>query len=132
MDSQFRNKQISFLVTVIGVAGILFGIHWYLLSHFAKETVLFFPLWQIYAFHLVITALIYFVVSYRQFSGKSDVFNTFMVATFLKMIVAIVFLLPLISSKFENKQPDVFNFFIPYFLFLIFEVFSITKLLQKK
>ena len=35
-------------------------------------------------------------------------------------------------SDFEDKQPDVFNFFIPYFLFLFFEVYSLTRFLQKK
>jgi hypothetical protein len=47
------------------------------------------------------------------------------------MTVAILFLLPLLLSDFENKQPDVFNFFIPYFLYLFFEVYSVTKFLQK-
>jgi hypothetical protein len=47
------------------------------------------------------------------------------------MILAIMFLLPILLSDFENKQPDVFNFFIPYFLFLFFEVFALTRFLQK-
>jgi len=52
--------------------------------------------------------------------------------TLLKMILAIVFLLPVFLSETENKQPDVFNFFIPYFLYLFFEVYSLTTFLQKK
>ena len=34
-------------------------------------------------------------------------------------------------EHFENKQPDVFNFFIPYFVYLFFEVFALSKFLQK-
>lgn len=132
MSSQFVQNQLSFILSAIGLTLVLFGVHWYLLKHFATETTFFFPLWQIYVFHLVITTVIYLVISYRHSLGKTDVFNVFMIATFLKMIISIVFLLPLILSDFKNKQPDVFNFFIPYFLFLIFEVFSLTKILQKK
>lgn len=34
-------------------------------------------------------------------------------------------------SDFVKKQPDVFNFFIPYFIYLFLEVFYVTKFLQK-
>jgi hypothetical protein len=50
--------------------------------------------------------------------------------TLLKMILAVLFLLPLLFSDFENKQADVFNFFIPYFLFLAFEILSVLRILK--
>lgn len=53
-----------------------------------------------------------------------------MASTLLKMILVIVFLLPLLMIEVKDKKPDVFNFFIAYFLFLIFEVYSIAKFLQ--
>lgn len=127
----FKKRQIMFLLQLIGVSVVLFAIHSYLLYHFAKETAFFFPLWQIYTFHLIITLALYTIINYRFSTGKKDIFNLFMVMTFLKMVLAILFLLPLILSDLENKQPDVFNFFIPYFLFLFFEVFALTKFLQK-
>jgi hypothetical protein len=46
------------------------------------------------------------------------------------MGLVIVILLPLLIGNSKDKKPDVFNFFIVYFLFLIFEVFSITKFLK--
>ena len=128
----FKKRQISFLLQLIGVSALLFAIHSYLMYHFAKEITFFFPLWQIYTFHLIITLVLYSIINYRFSSGKKDIFNLFMVMTFFKMVLAILFLLPLILSEFENKQPDVFNFFIPYFLYLFFEVFSLTKFLQKQ
>lgn len=132
MNQEFKKNQSIFLIQVIGIALLFFGIHAYVLHYFAKEFVFFFPLWQIYTFHSIITILLYTLINYRFSSGKTDVFNTFMVGTFFKMAIAIVFLLPLILSDFENKQPDVFNFFIPYFLFLFFEVYSVIQFLQKK
>ncbi len=127
----FKKRQLAFLLQLIGVSVLLFAVHSYLLYHFAKETTFFFPLWQIYTFHLIITLVLYTIVNYKFSSGKKDIFNLFMVMTFFKMALAILFLLPLILSDFENKQPDVFNFFIPYFLYLFFEVFALTKFLQK-
>jgi hypothetical protein len=127
----FKKRQLVFLLQLIGVSVLLFSIHSYFLYHFAKEVVFFFPLWQIYTFHLIITLLLYTIINYRFSSGKKDVFNLFMVMTILKMVLAILFLLPLILSVFKNKQPDVFNFFIPYFLYLFFEVFTLTRFLQK-
>ncbi|MBC2843829.1 hypothetical protein [Winogradskyella flava] len=128
----FKKRQITFLLQLIGVSAVLFGIHSYLLYHFASDMEFFFPVWQIYTFHLVVTLVLYTIINYRYSSGKTDIFNVFMVMTFLKMALAIVFLLPLILSDVENKQPDVFNFFIPYFLFLFFEVFTLTRFLQKE
>ena len=128
---EFKKRQIMFLLQLIGVSILLFAIHSYLMYHFAKETTFFFPLWQIYTFHLIITLTLYTIINFRFSNGKKDIFNLFMVMTFFKMAFAILFLLPLILSDLENKQPDVFNFFIPYFLYLFFEVFSLTKFLQK-
>ncbi len=127
----FKKRQIAFLLQLIGVSILLFAIHSYLLYHFVKETTFFLPIWQIYTFHFIITLLFYSIINYRFSSGKKEIFNLFMIMTFLKMILAILFLLPLLLSDFENKQPDVFNFFIPYFLYLFFEVFALTKFLQK-
>jgi hypothetical protein len=132
MNAQNKNNHFFFLLLSTGFIGVIFGIHGYLLSHFAADTTFFFSLWQIYAFHLVVTGLIYSIIRYRVSLGKTEIFNVFIVATLLKMIVAILFLLPLILSDFKNKIPDVINFFIPYFLFLTFEVFSVIQIIQKK
>jgi hypothetical protein len=131
MNEAFKKRQIPFLTQVLIVSLLLFAIHSYLLFHFTKDAVFFSPLWQVYAFHIIVTSTLYSIINYRYSSGKTDVFNLFMVVTFLKMALAIVFLLPLLLSDFENKQPDVINFFLPYFLYLFFEIYSLTKFLQK-
>jgi hypothetical protein len=127
----FKKRQLTFLLQLIGVSALLFAVHSYLLYHFTKEITFFFPLWQIYTFHLIISLALYTIINYRFSSGKKDIFNLFMIMTFFKMVLTILFLLPLILSDFENKQPDVFNFFIPYFSYLFFEVFTLTRFLQK-
>ena len=125
MNEIFKKRQSTFVIQLLVASVLLFGIHSYLLHYFAGETTFFFPVWQVYTFHIIVTFLLFTVINYTQ------IFNTFMVSTFLKMILAILFLLPLLMADFENKQPDVFNFFIPYFLFLFFEVFTLTAFLSK-
>lgn len=132
MKPTFQSRELSFLLQVSVFTLILFGIHIYLLSYFAADMVFFFPVWQIYTFHFVITTLFYTLINYKYSKGKTEIFNTFMLGTLVKMIIAILFLLPLLLSEFENKQPDIFNFFIPYFIFLSFEVYTITQFLQKR
>jgi hypothetical protein len=132
MDKTFKKRQIIFLVQIFILSVILYGIHGYLLFYFGQDINLFFPLWQVYTFHFIVTALLFSIINYRYSSGKTEVFNLFMIMTFLKMTFAILFLLPLLLSDFENKQPDVFNFFIPYFIYLLFEVYSLTKFLQNR
>ncbi|MCX7548814.1 hypothetical protein OS188_12705 [Xanthomarina sp. F1114] len=131
MNKVFKTRQLSFLVQNAAITLILLGIHSYLLSHF-DSIIYMIPLWQIYVFHFVVTTLVYTVINFQYSRGKTDIFNLFMGFTLLKMILAILFLLPVILSDMDKKQPDVFNFFIPYFLYLFFEVYSLTIFLQKK
>jgi cytosine/uracil/thiamine/allantoin permease len=63
--------------------------------------------------------------------GNPQIINTFFGLTLLKMFLAIVFLTPLFLSEMENKQPDTFNFFIAYFLFLAVELYLLNALLKK-
>lgn len=131
MTAEFKKRQLNFLLLITVLSVVLYGIHSYLLSYFGTELKLFFPVWQIYVFHFAVTTLLYTIVNFKFSTGKTDVFILFMGSTFVKMFLAILFLLPIILSDFEKKQPDIFNFFIPYFLYLAFEVYTITRFLQK-
>ena len=131
MNKAFRTRQLNFLFKIIILSVLLLGIHSYMLSYFGTGLKLFFPIWHIYLFHFVVTTLFYTVINYRFSKGQKDVFLLFMGSTLFKMFLAILFLLPLILSEMEKKQPDIFNFFIPYFLYLSFEIYAITKFLQK-
>jgi hypothetical protein len=126
----FSNTQVEFIVQLIFISLVLFGVHSYLAHYFLHTSALFFPLWHIYLFHFFVTIILFSVLNYKYKSGQKNIFNFFMGLTLLKMILAILFLLPLLVSDFEYKQADVFNFFIPYFLFLSFEIFSVLKILK--
>lgn len=132
MNDLFKKRETNFLIQLLVVSALLFGVHSYLNYHFAKDVLLFFPLWHIYLFHFITIAVIYSLINYRDSIGKTEVFNTFILGMLLKMVLTMVFLLPWILSKPEQKGYDLANFFIPYFIFLAFEVYSVTRFLQKK
>lgn len=132
MNSLFKKREANFLIQLVTLSVLLFGIHSYLNFHFSKGVFLFFPLWHIYLFHIVTVFLIYTFINYRESNGKTEVFNAFILGMLLKMVLTIVFLLPWILSEPEQKGYDLANFFIPYFIFLAFEVHSVTKILQEK
>lgn len=131
MNTIFKKRQTNFLIQLIVFTSLLFLIHTYLNYHFVKDAETFFPLWHIYLFQLITVLIVYTLINYKNSIGKKDVFNTFILGMLVKMILAILFLLPWILSKPESKGVDLANFFIPYFILLAFEVYSVVKFLQK-
>lgn len=128
----FKKRQVLFLLQLIGLTLVLLIIHAYLHHYFSNSNPPFFPIWQVYIFHFFVTTILFTIVNYRFSFVQKSILNLFMGMTLLKMIFSIVFLLPLFLSDFESKKLDVVNFFAPYFLFLFFEILSLTKLLQKQ
>lgn len=124
--------QLIFFVKLTLVTLLLFAIHSYLIHFFFNFVELILPLWLIYVFNFILVFIIFSIINFRYKTGKADVFNVFMLGTLLKMVLILVFFLPIILSDQENKTPDTLNFFLPYFIFLAFEVYSISKFLVKK
>ena len=125
-----NKKTSSFLLGLAGFTIFLFLIHTYIIYQFFDGQ-LFFPIWTIYAFNVVLVCIVYFVLNYKHKQKSESILNFFLGLTMLKMVLAIVFLLPLFFGKSDQSQLEVINFFIPYFLFLTFEIFSLNKFLQK-
>ena len=124
-------KEIkSFLFYLLIYSIILFGIHVYLINAFFEGD-LYFPIWMIYVFNAVLVLVVYSLLSHQTKKGSQKIFYTFLALTILKMVLAVVFLSPLFFGKSDHAQLEVINFFIPYFLFLTFEILSINKFLQK-
>ena len=120
----------SFLIKLIGFGAILFGIHTYLLANFF-EGELKFPIWSIYVFHIVTVCAVFLIVRDQSKKKSQKIFQAFLILTIVKMVLAIIFLSPLFFNEYKHTQLEVINFFIPYFLFLGFEIFSLNSFLQK-
>ena len=125
-------KTINFIATWVVFTGILFGVHFYILYNLTPKFEFFFPLWSIYLFNSLLAFIIYFLVK-RQFSKDfTKTYQTFLILTTIKMFLAIVFLLPLFTGKSSHPAIETTNFFIPYFLFLAFEIFNLNKYFQNQ
>ena len=132
MMEVFKKRQALFLIHLIAFTLLLFTAHSYLLYYFADSIEQFLPLWKIYVFNFFVTAVIYTVINYKYSFGQTTIFTLFMSITLFKMILTILFLLPLFFSSSDFKKITVFNFFIAYFFFLFFEILSLIKLLKAR
>ena len=128
----FKKRQFGFLLQLILLSIVVFGLHSFIIHYFFSDFSFFYPVWQIYVFHFIITAILYTLINYKYSAGNKSIFNLFTGLTLLKMILSVVFLLPLLISDIDGKQPDVMNFFAPYFVYLFFEVYALTSFLQKQ
>ncbi len=124
-------KEIgSLLIQLLIFSAVLFGMHVYILNQFF-EGELIIPLWVIYAFNSVLVFIVFSLLKHYSQRQNQDMLKIFLILTIIKMALAIVLLLPLFLKTSSNTQLEVFNFFIPYFLFLTFEIFSLNKFMQK-
>ncbi len=117
----------NFVIKWAGITGLLFGIHYYIFATFFAETLLYFPLWTIYLFNAGLVLLVFLIIKFQTSRGNDKTYNLFLILTLVKMALVIVFLLPLFTGKSENAAVEAINFFIPYFLFLGFEIFQLNR-----
>ncbi len=116
----------SFIIKWLGVTGLLFGVHYYIFATFFAEVQLYFPLWTIYLFNAGLVLLVFLIINFQSRKGSDNIYNLFLILTLVKMALAVVFLSPLFTGKSENGIVEAINFFIPYFLFLGFEIFQLN------
>lgn len=126
-----RPKIISFLKLFIPFSIILFIIQ-FVLIEYILELELYYSTIAVYAFHVIATFLIFLflVFVHKSFSAKTGF--AFMATSLFKMFAAVIFLLPMMLNGTENRFQQIVAFFIPYFLFLIFETIYAVKLINRK
>ncbi|HEY9169595.1 MAG TPA: hypothetical protein VIN72_08920 [Lutibacter sp.] len=120
----------NFLKRFIPFSLILFLIHFFIVLKFSKGITFFYPIYTIYLFHSITTALVCLIIIYINKIAADNTGFAFMALSILKMLAAILFLIPLIQLDKEQKLADIIAFFIPYFAFLFFELTFIIKLLN--
>ena len=100
----------SFLVKLLGFSLLLFFVHFYILSQFFTGE-LYLPLWSIYCFNGIMVLAVYLILRYYSKEQPANVLKYFLLLTLLKMVLAIVFLLPIFLKKSAHSQLEIFNFF---------------------
>ncbi|PRZ26278.1 hypothetical protein BC624_102243 [Flavobacterium granuli] len=122
----------KFLKLIIPFSIVLFSLQYYSTTAFFQNTIFFYSTWSIYVFHLVLTLLSYVFLIFVNKTFPDKTGFAFMGISLIKMMAAIVFLIPLLQSDLKSKIPDVSAFFIPYFLYLFFETFFAIRLINKQ
>lgn len=121
-----RILKNSFLFTIL-----LFGLHKYFQYFFFKDVELYHPIYSIYLFLFLSLASMFFFIIKAALNKPETIFTTFAVGSLAKTGVSVLFFLPLFFNETPNINYTVFNFFIPYFLFLFFEIYQIIKLFNR-
>lgn len=91
---------------------------------------LFNSVWSVYLFHSIFTFCILLGLNSVAARMKTYVAMAFLAFSFFHIIGSVLFLIPLISTEFDNKIPDVFFFMIPYFVSLFLQVSFCWKLFK--
>jgi hypothetical protein len=128
----FLKSQFLVVAQTVLLTAVLFFIHDTIFEVTLPKVSLILSLYKIYLFHFIVTTIVIIVVNHKNLQKGSNVFNVFMLFTLVKMLLALVFLLPIFLSDLKTRNYDVVNFFIPYFIYLAFEVFVIIKPLQNQ
>lgn len=125
-----KNNILAFLKILFPFSISLWLIQ-SLLQHYVLSLDFFYSTYSIYIFHFVATFIIYgiLVLVYLNYRDKTGF--AFMGLSLIKMLAAVLFLLPLVLSETNAVFANILMFFIPYFLFLILETLYAVKLINK-
>lgn len=125
-------KTVSFLKYLIPFTLLLFVAQHYGTVALSVNHDFFYATWGIYLFLFVSTLLIYVLLLFVDISFPDFTGFAFMGTTFVKMMGAVVFLIPLIQSERTETNLDIAAFFVPYFLFLLFETIFAVRLINNR
>ena len=125
-------KILSFLKYLIPFTSLLFALQHYAAAAIIQNHDFFYATWSIYLFLFVSTLLIYVLLLFVNANFPDFTGFAFLGTTFVKMMAAVVFLIPLIQSEGRETNLDIAAFFIPYFLFLLFETVFSVRLINKR
>jgi hypothetical protein len=125
------NRVIDFLKYFVPFSIVLFVSQYFVMQSLSDKLVFFYSVWSIYIFNIVATFLVYLFLIFVNKNFSTYTGFAFLGASFFRMMVAIIFLIPLIKANVKDPIIDLGAFFIPYFLFLLFETYFTVRLINK-
>lgn len=126
-----KKQILHFLKGFVPFTLIIFTIH-FLIVNYLDGVTFYYSLPVIYLFHILSTLIVYLAMVLVYSKSRDYTGYTFMGGSLLKMMAAVVFLLPMLLNNTENPFANILSFFIPYFLYLIFETIYAVKLINAK
>ncbi|HSD14516.1 MAG TPA: hypothetical protein VLB74_07700 [Flavobacterium sp.] len=127
-----KEKILPFLKQFLPFSVLLFFVQKILVENYFTGITFYYETLSIYLFHFICTLLFFFFLVFVNQTFFDKTGYAFLATGILKMMASVVFLLPLIQSDLTDKKPDVIAFFIPFFLFLLFETIHSVRLLGQK
>ncbi len=125
-------KILPFLKALIPFTLLLFVVQYYTVQTSGYQKDLFYSTQSVYGFLLITTLLIYILLLFVNQNFPDFTGFAFLGTTFIKMMAAVVFLWPLIKGENVATNLNIGAFFIPYFLFLLFETVFAVRLINKR
>ncbi|TXE21243.1 hypothetical protein ES731_02105 [Psychroflexus gondwanensis] len=126
MKKKLQNPYVSIFL----FSAVILLIHYSIDLVF--KVVTYYSLFSIYVFHIISALAVAAIVQLVYKKSQDHAGFAFMGTSLLKMLAAILFLLPGFLSDDKPSFTNILNFFIPYFVFLIFEAIQVIKLINQK
>lgn len=123
-------KFSTFLIQIILLTIAFLFVHYTIINLFFKDLSSIFEISKIYIFLVVTVIAFVYLLTEQSKKNNKKILQTFLLLSMAKMILIVVFLLPLFLGKVIHLKLAVANFFIPYFLYLIFEIRYSLSLLK--
>lgn len=130
--SPIKDIVIRYVISLIVLAGVLGLFQELLYTYILPDIILYNPIWKNYILLVIMSLVTFGLIVFVNFVIKEYTGFAFIASIVFKMFVTLWFLFPLITSDVLNKTPDVLNFFLPFFTFLVIEVLFSIRLLQSK
>lgn len=126
-------KQIAeFLWKLLLFTSACIILHYFLQRSLEESYDFYIPIWETYLFLALLTLLGYILVLWVDQRDPSKTGMAFIAIGFLKMLAAVLFLYPLISSGVNGLLVQVLAFFVPYFFYLGFDTYFTIRLISQK
>lgn len=125
MQGLLKNTYFSIFIFAL----VLFGLHLVIDALFSIVT--YYTLSSIYLFHILSALAVAITIKWVRKNFKDHAGFAFMGTSLVKMLAAILFLLPGFLSEVKPNFTNILNFFVPYFLFLAFEAIQMIKLINQ-
>jgi len=116
----FNNK--TFLIQILILTIALYFIHFNIIKYLIKDFFTLPYLKNIYLFLCLTVLAFVFLLTHYSNKNPKKMLQTFLILSALKIILVVVFLLPLFLGKIAKVTSYVVNFFIPYFIYLVIEI----------
>ncbi|MDL2262520.1 hypothetical protein LJC11_03340 [Bacteroidales bacterium OttesenSCG-928-I21] len=126
-----KKSDIKIVINLVIIGIILFFVHFLVIRAIPNLNVP--EVLYIHPFILILTIITILALNFILKKIKPNLMGyTFLASSFVKMMLAILFLIPILNSNFDYKKIYIVQFFIVYFVYLAMEVVYLVQKIKNK